>query len=425
MKIKQDELTWLKLDNAALIYPATLSRKQAAMFRLTVTLNDKVDIDILSKAIENIMPRFPTFNFTLKEGLFWFYFDPIDDRPKIDGDYQNPLLRICFKENKNYLFRVRLYGSRIAVEFFHALTDGTGGLTFLLTLTGEYLKIKYGINVEYNNLVLNPKEEACKEEIEDSFLRYARGKGGLEHEKKAYHMTGVMENYNILNIITGIVSVSKLKTITKKYKATITEFLVSLMILCIEEISQKEIKQNKKPIKVSVPINLRNIYKTKTLRNFSSYVNVGIEATKESHTLDEILKNVKKQLKEKTREKNINAKISGNVNMAKNIFVRIVPMFIKKRIMALFESVMGDGYITTTLSNIGLVYVPLEMQKYITDMNFILGRSRGKSTSVSAIGYGDKLYISFSRKIKEAEFERLFFTKLVKMGLMVEIESNR
>jgi len=425
MKIKQDELTWLKLDNAALIYPATLSRKLAAMFRLTVTLIDKVDMDILSKALDNIMPRFPSFNYTLKEGLFWFYFDQINDKPLIDGDYQNPMLRICFKENKNYMFRVRVHGSRIAVEYFHALTDGTGGLTFLLTLTGEYLSIKYGIKIAYNDLVLNPYEEASKEEIEDSFLRYARGKGGLEHEKKAYHITGIMENYNVLNIITGKVSISELKKITKKYKATITEFLVSLMIVCIEEISKKEIKQNKKPIKVSVPINLRNIYKTKTLRNFSSYVNVGVDATKDNHTFKEVLKTIKMELKEKTREKNINAKISGNVNMANNIFVRIMPMFIKKRIMALFESVMGDGYITTALSNIGLVSVPMEMQKYITDMNFILGKSRGKSTSVSAIGYDDKLYITFSRKIKESEFERLFFTKLVKMGLDVEIESNR
>ena len=93
--------------------------------------------------------------------------------------------------------------------------------------------------------------------------------------------------------------------------------------------------------------------------------------------------------------------------------------------MALFESRMGDGYITTTFSNLGLVTLPKEMTKYVHEMNFILGRSKGKSTSVSSLGYNDTLYITFSRNIKEAEFERLFFTKLVKMGLEVEIESNR
>lgn len=40
-----------------------------------------------------------------------------------------------------------VYGSRIAVEFFHAVTDGTGGLIFLKTLVAEYLCQKYKINI--------------------------------------------------------------------------------------------------------------------------------------------------------------------------------------------------------------------------------------------------------------------------------------
>ena len=58
-------------------------------------------------------------------------------------------------------------------------------------------------------------------------------------------------------------------------------------------------------------------------------------------------------------------------------------------------------------------------------MSFILGNSKNKSGSIAAIGYKDNLYISFSRKIKESEFERLFFTNLSKMGLNIDIESNR
>ena len=118
-------------------------------------------------------------------------------------------------------------------------------------------------------------------------------------------------------------------------------------------------------------------------------------------------------------------KISANVNLANNFVIRIIPLFIKKRIMSIVENRVGDGYVSTTLSNVGLIKLPKEMEKYITDVNFILGKSKGKSGSIGAIGYKDTLYVSFSRKIKEAEFERLFFTKLVKMGLEVEIESNR
>ena len=49
---------------------------------------------------------------------------------------------------------------------------------------------------------------------------------------------------------------------------------------------------------------------------------------------------------------------------------------------------------------------------------------RTNKTTCACISYEDKLYISFSRIIKEAELERLFFTKLVEMGIPVTIESN-
>ena len=128
---------WLKLDNAATIYPSTLSKKYAAMFRLTVTLKDKIDPDILELSANN----------KLKQGLFWCYLKKINNKIKVQSDYNNPMLRINFKESNNYMFRIRYYENRIAVEFFHALTDGNGGTKFILTLVGEYVRIKYNKNI--------------------------------------------------------------------------------------------------------------------------------------------------------------------------------------------------------------------------------------------------------------------------------------
>ena len=416
---------WLKLDNAALIYPASLNRKIATMFRFTVTLTEEVNTDILQEALNNVMKRFPTFNYSIKEGFFWFYLNIIKDKPKIEQDYQNPMVRIHWKDNKNYMFRVRFYDSRIAVEFFHALTDGTGGLTFIMTLVGEYLKLKYAISFKYNDLVLNPNDKPFSSEMEDSFQKYSEKSGKMGKEEKAYHIKGIEENPNIINIITGKVSITKLKELCRKYNATITEFVVAVMIDAIEDIVKKENPSKKLPMKVSVPVNLRKIFNSNTIRNFSSYVNVGVNSGSEDLSFDVIIAEVKRQMKEMTTERKMKDKFSANVNLANNMIIRLIPLFIKKRLMSVVENKVGDGYVTTTFSNIGLVKLPKEMEKYITDINFILGKSKGKSGSTSAIGYKDTLYITFSRKIREAEFERLFFTRLVKMGLEVEIESNR
>ena len=423
--MKEKTPDWLKLDNAGTIYPSTLSRKYAAMFRVTMSLNDKIDCDILQIALNNVINRFPSFKYKLKQGLFWCYFKRINENPLIEKDYNNPMLRIKFKNHRNYLFRVRYYENRISVEFFHALTDGTGAIKFLSTLVGEYIKLKYKINITYNNYVLNPKDKVTNDEYNDDFKKYARGIGKLLHEKPAYHYKGTLINDDELNVITGIINIDDLKKITKKYNCTITCLIASLHILAIQELYNMDSKKNNKQIKVSIPVNLRNYYESKTMRNFSSYINVGIDTKYGNYSFEEIIKIVKNNMELNLTEKVLNAKISANVKIARNYFIRLLPMFIKKHIMSFTEKMMGDRYCSNTLSNLGNIILPKEVEKYVLEMGVAIGKSRGKPASSAMLGYNGNLYITITRKIKEAEFERILFTTLVEMGVPVLIESNR
>ena len=86
---------------------------------------------------------------------------------------------------------------------------------------------------------------------------------------------------------------------------------------------------------------------------------------------------------------------------------------------------MGDRYSSNTLSNLGNIILPQEVEKYILDLGMAIGKSRGKPSSSAMVGYNGKVYLTITRKIKESEFERILFTTLVKMGVPVLIESNR
>lgn len=418
---------WMRLDNAATIYPATASRKQAAMFRFSVTLTEKTDPEILTLALDTVLKRMPSFSYQLRHGLFWCYFSRIEGAPVIQRDFGNPMVRIHLKDNQQFMFRVRYYQNRISVEFFHALTDGTGGITFLLTLTAEYLRLKYGCKIDFSDRILDPQAIPSPAEYEDSFFRFARNVGVMEHEKAAYHVPGTPEEGHILNIITGKIPLAALKSVAGKYQCTVTVFLASVMASAIQEVQQKDLSafRRKKPIKISIPVNLRKIYPSNTLRNFSSYVNVIIESKLGVYSLEEIIVQIKSQMEMMVTEKRLNAKITGNVRMAKNPFVRCIPMMIKKYLLSFGERMMGDRYCSTTLSNIGYITLPDEMTKYINEMNFLLGRSRGKPGSASCISCKDKLFITFTRKIRQADTERYFFKSLVEMGVPVEIESNQ
>ena len=68
---------WIKLDNAATIYPAIVDRKYATLFRLTITLTENIDKKILQESLNKVLKRFPTFLYTLRQGFFWCYLEKI------------------------------------------------------------------------------------------------------------------------------------------------------------------------------------------------------------------------------------------------------------------------------------------------------------------------------------------------------------
>ena len=66
---------WYKLDNAAKIYPASMSKKWTALFRVSATLNEKIDPVFLQDALERTAERFPGLSLKLKRGFFWYYLE--------------------------------------------------------------------------------------------------------------------------------------------------------------------------------------------------------------------------------------------------------------------------------------------------------------------------------------------------------------
>ena len=67
---------WYKLDLSAIVYP-TLQRKDfSSVYRLSVLLKEPVKPDILQKAVDIALKRFPTYKTAIRKGLFWRYLEP-------------------------------------------------------------------------------------------------------------------------------------------------------------------------------------------------------------------------------------------------------------------------------------------------------------------------------------------------------------
>ena len=65
------------------------------------------------------------------------------------------------------------------------------------------------------------------------------------------------------------------------------------------------------------------------------------------------------------------------------------------------------------------------MEPYVRRMEFIIGPQRSYPNNCSVLSYGGSTYINMIRNIRESELERRFFSRLVELGIPVDIETNR
>ena len=416
---------WYKLDNAAKIYPAAQTTHWAPIFRLSATLNEEVDVAVMQEALGHVLKRMPTMACRLKAGFFWYRLESLDGMPAIESDVRNPMLRI--QKPDGSLFRVRCYHRRIAVEFFHAVSDGTGGLTFLLTMVREYLRLKYSADIPTGDRILDCSANPTVSEMEDAFLRHAGSQSISRKEPLAYTLHGTPIPREEVIITSGTIPTDQLLALARSQNATLGELLTALLIQAIADVQRGDTSslRRRRQVKVSVPVNLRPYFNSNTLRNFSSYINVGIDTRLGEYTLDEILKQIHHTMRLNLTEKQLRARFSGNVALEKVFAIRLLPLVLKNPIMRSIYNYEGKRYISSTLTNIGFVSLPSEMQSYVERLDFLLGPSTDAITQMATISYNNQTSLNFTRTMVESDVERSFFRSLVRLGVPVRIESNR
>ena len=423
----EKSLRWMRLDNAAKIYPAAARRNWNNFFRLSATLTEPVDENVLRSALEMLIPRFPSIAVRLRRGAFWYYLEQIPKAPDVQQEKSCPLAHAPFGQVRKCAFRVLVYKNRIAVEYFHALTDGTGALIFLKTLVAEYLCQKYGAVIPNECGVLGRLEAPSDEELEDSFLRYAGDVKASRKESTAWHLSGTPEKDGYVNLVTLMLSSDELRVCAHAHGVSVTEFLGAAMMLALQELQAEKVPQarRRKPVKVLLPVNLRKLFPSKTLRNFASYVTPEIDPRMGQYTFDEICQIVHHRMALENDPRTMRAKFAANVASERSPVLKVMPLFVKNVAMKAVFDMVGECKSCLCLSNLGVVELPQAMRAYVTRMDFIIGVQAKAPHDCGVLTYDGTVYINCVRNIREPELEAHFYDVLHRLGLHVKVESNQ
>ena len=227
---------WMRLDNAAKIYPAVQNEELTAVFRLSCILKQRVKIRPLLDAIRRIENRFPYYKAKPKKGFFWYYLEFQDEPIPLMPDLAVP----CRAFGKDDLiFRILVKDNRLSVEFSHILTDGGGGFEFLKTLLLTYFEaccISFKEEISF----MKPEDVPEEEEFEDSFSRCFRGNIPSPPKKpKSFHLPFSLNKRPRFNVLVASIPLNEITAKSKSYQVTITEYLVGVYLHALQFIYKR------------------------------------------------------------------------------------------------------------------------------------------------------------------------------------------
>ena len=416
---QQERTDWYPLDVAAKIYPLSMSVKRMMVFRLSCYLKEPVVPEILQMALSYVMPRFPSFATTIKCGFFWHYLDSGMRRYAVRPETKLPCAVMKVGAVHSPSLRVVYFQNRISVEFFHILTDGTGGSVFLRTLVKTYLEL-LGVDIPDFDGAFSLTGEPDPAEWKDAFPVSGKGPAHGFSDKPALQMKGMLPLEQPNRVLHYNLSTKALLEASHRHGGTMTGLLLALTMLACKDASRIS-KHTRKKVQIQLPVNMRKFYPVKTLRNFSMYTSIRLHPDQIT-TVSEMMPEIMAQIKTGTAQQPLEETMRLSCRLVR--WLRFVPLIIKRPIAYFIYGKLGDGVFTTTLSNLGPIKLPPEMAPYVDKFDFVLGPPVENRAALSVCSYGDTTVLTVTKNTHLTLFEDALYQYLCNEGLNPYVEGS-
>ena len=412
---EQKRAYWRSLDNAAKLFSAASSPKDTRVFRFYCELKEEVKEEILQEALNQTIQKYPVFLSVMRKGLFWHYLEKSELRPVVREEYKEPCSSLYVRDKKTLLFEVTYYKKRINFEVFHALTDGTGATEFLRELVKNYLYLIHEEDLE--PVELSNQYLTVKDQEDDSFSRYYDPDFPRKKKKKirAVQIKKGGKGYEELQINEASMSVKELLGIAREKKVSMSVLLTAAFICAIhEEMSRM---QEKKPVILMVPVNLRKIFPSDSMLNFFGYIEPGYQFGEGKDSFEDVLEAVKLYFKENLSKEHMAGRMNELIAIEKHKILKWAPLELKNHCIRAGAK-MAEQEVTAVLSNMSVVKMPEDYAQYIEKFGVYTSTNR---TELCICSFQDTLSLGFTSRYDSTNIQRNFYRILKELGASVKV----
>lgn len=400
------------IDNASLLFLSLMRKDHTNAFRFTMTLTEDICPETLQMAVDRVYRRFPTVIAGFYPGFFHYLQVPAKSPPQVQPD-PGVLHAMTKKEIRECAYRVLYQGKNIAIEAFHALTDGYGAIASFTTLVAEYLRLKHGIHIPVEKTLIDLKETPAQDEVTDSYLEYQTGKPLLVPSRYAYQLPGQSPFAHGVQTCRHLIPTQVLLDASHRYGVSMTALLSTAMADAVMEIQNRHLGSHQaKPVRIMVPVDLRRMFPSKTLRNFILYALPTMEPQDSGKPFGELLRSFGKQMHNQIERSRLASIMAYNVRTQQAWYFRFIPWFVKRACLRFGYRFFGESNSSVTVTNLGNVQLPELMQPFVENIEVILTPRARSPYGCAVISYDGQVTINISRFGREPELEDVFFQKL-------------
>ncbi len=397
------------IDNSAMLYLALMRKSHTNVYRFTMTMRHEVDPEALQQAAERVYRRFPTIMVGFRPGFFRYAMVPAQSAPKVRPD-PGCLKTMSKAEIQQCAYRLYYHGRDISFEAFHAVTDGYGAVASFTTLVAEYLRLRHGAQIPVCNTLREVSEEPADHELEDSYLTSHAGQP-LHLPSRASYQLPPSDSLENVHTCARTYPTERVLSAAREHGVSMTALFSGIMASSIMDIQRRN-RKKLQPVRIMVPVDLRRMFRSTTLRNFILYALPTMEPGEAELPLKELLHRFHRQMREQVEPGRMASIMAYNVKMQASFLFRWIPLELKRAAMRLIYRFFGESNSSITLTNLGNVTLPEAMEPYVEGLQVILTPRAGSPYNCAIISCGGKITINLSRFCPTRELEELFFHRL-------------
>lgn len=399
------------VDNASILFLSLIRPHHTNSFRFSAKLRSPIDPEVLQQAVNRIHPRFPSVVAGFRRDFF-HYRQVASAHPPVVQQDSGLLKPMTPAELRNCSLRVYYQDCTIAIEFFHALTDGSGAIVTLTTLVQEYLRLLPEQRAsDCKSLAL--LGEPLLHEVEDSYLDMAHVRPRALPTRFAYQLPRPAGSDWTIRGSSLSVDAKALVDAAHRHSVTVNSLLTTVLASSAMELQIRE-KGYKglKPVRIMAPVNLRKMMGSRTMRNFSLYTLPTMEGHHHSLSMTELCKVIGDQQKAQLAPEHMCALVARNVRLQSAWWFKMLPWFLKSAAMRIGYAICGESNSSVTMSNLGIVRMPEELAPHVVDFQCWMTPRVGSPYVCTILSFGDKLTVNVSRFCPKDELGELFFRNI-------------